>query len=257
MRHLAPDAAVPARWSVVGLLVCNLLAGLLLGSWLCPSTRIHWEHLDRAAFHLLNGSLDGPGWWQVAWAAANHRLFDLVPAVLTLAIICAFVFAGDRRQMVRRAAAGVAVALFILLVRKLAGLDVLDIHRHSPTRVVSGAIRLSKVVPWISSKDASTQSFLGDHCVCLLMLTGFFWYYGGVAWGLCYAAFTAVFSLPRLVSGAHWLTDDLVGSGSIALASMSLLLATPLHGFFERLLMPAAGRLLRRWQSGPDAPESG
>ncbi len=257
MRPLDPDGSIPARWNVTGLLVCNVLAALLLGSWLFPHTRTLWDRLDLATFQLLNGSLDGPRWWQVAWAAANHRLFDLVPALLTLAVFCAFVLAGDRRHMARRAAAGLAVALFILFARKVVGLDIFLVRRESPTRVVEGAIRLSRIVPWISAKDSSTRCFPGDHCLFLLMLASFFWCYGRIAWGLSYAAFTAVFSLPRLVSGAHWLTDDLVGSGFITLVSMSLLLATPLQGWLERLFTPVARRLLRRWERPPGAPDSG
>jgi len=35
--------------------------------------------------------------------------------------------------------------------------------------------------------------------------------------------------MPRLIGGAHWLSDILVGSGAIILASSTLYLATPIH----------------------------
>jgi hypothetical protein len=46
----------------------------------------------------------------------------------------------------------------------------------------------------------------------------------------------AILVLPRLVGGAHWLTDILIGSGSMALVSISLLMATPVHDVFLKML---------------------
>ena len=42
--------------------------------------------------------------------------------------------------------------------------------------------------------------------------------------------------LPRLFSGAHWATDIIIGSGTMALLSMSLLFATPLYAIATRAL---------------------
>jgi len=46
--------------------------------------------------------------------------------------------------------------------------------------------------------------------------------------------------IPRLVSGAHWLTDTLVGSLYIAILSTALLLFTPL----EKKIIPIAEKII-------------
>ncbi|MFH1573306.1 MAG: phosphatase PAP2 family protein [Acidobacteriota bacterium] len=235
-------------WNLSALVICQLSAILLLGSWCYGPTRALWDRLDHAVFSLLNGSLDGPEWWRTIWAVTNWRPFDLVPALITVGIFVVFICAGRRQHLVQRAAAGLVVALFILLVRKLANLDILEIDRKSPSRAVDSAIRLAKEFHWIGFKDSSTRSFPGDHSLFLIMLAVFFWYYGGLAFGLVYCGVTLLFSLPRMVVGAHWLTDNLVGAGFIALVSMSILLATPLHRVLAALAEPTVRKVLGRFE---------
>jgi hypothetical protein len=66
---------------------------------------------------------------------------------------------------------------------------------------------------------------------------------------------------PRMISGAHWITDLLVGSASVALVAWALALATPLaacsvmliarvlagviHGLVAKRLLPAGAAAAR------------
>ena len=47
-----------------------------------------------------------------------------------------------------------------------------------------------------------------------------------------------IFIMPRLVGGAHWLTDGLIGGVVPALVAASWLLATPLGYYMSRMLLP-------------------
>lgn len=227
-----------------------LLAAALLGTWFLPATRALWDLVDFAVFRFLNGSLrDAPEWWAVLWAAANHRAFDLATFVITLVFFVVFVRRGGRAAR-RRLAAGAAVALFIVFVREAIQIDALHVPRESPTRVVDGAVRVSRLVPWIPCKDGSKKCFPGDHFLFVSMLDVFFWFYGGRRWGLAYAPIALLAALPRLVGGAHWLTDDVVGSGAVVSASMGIYLATPLHALLLRPAERLLGRFAPARQSG-------
>ena len=61
--------------------------------------------------------------------------------------------------------------------------------------------------------------------------------YAVTAWVLA-----AAFMFPRLVSGAHWFTDDFVGSVAIAGFVLSFALATPLH----RVMVDGVEKLIKQ-----------
>ncbi len=63
----------------------------------------------------------------------------------------------------------------------------------------------------------------------LLLCAGFIIRYLPGGYGLLAALFAIFFTLPRLMSGAHWLTDDLVGAVSLGTLILAWLFATPLH----------------------------
>ena len=235
-------------WNLPVLLASNLAAVLVLLSWTYAPTRALWDALDTATFRALNGTLDGPRWWQITVAVSNNRKFDLVPFILIAIIFTVFFIEGKRRQLVRRSAAAVMVTVFILVLHKFVDLDVFQINRKSPTLVIDGAILVSEQVLGIHSKDFSEKSFPGDHTLFLMMLNVFLWFYGGRRWGLLFVPVTLIFSMPRLISGAHWLTDDVIGGGFILLVAMSWLLATPLKDWLLRWFEPPARFLLGRFQ---------
>jgi membrane-associated phospholipid phosphatase len=62
------------------------------------------------------------------------------------------------------------------------------------------------------TKDASKDSFPGDHGMMLLIFASFMWrYFGRRAFAIALVIFV-VFAFPRVMIGAHWFTDIAVGS---------------------------------------------
>lgn len=228
--------------------VFGAAAAALLGSWLYTPTREWWDALDVATFRLLNDSLEGRPGWQVLWAAANHRAADLVPLTLMLWLLSRWVFGDDGLRAARRSAVLVAAACFMVIGRQVARLEFFDIDRRSPTRVLDDVFRLSELVPWIDAKDGSGHSFPGDHCLFLMMLAIFLWRSAGWHHGLAGGAAVVVFSMPRLVGGAHWLTDDLIGSSVVALLVMGVFYGTPIHRVATGWIEPLTAWALERWQ---------
>jgi membrane-associated phospholipid phosphatase len=80
----------------------------------------------------------------------------------------------------------------------------------------------------MSIKDGSSKSFPGDHGTTALLFAASFTYLAGWRLGLLACFYAAFLCLPRLITGAHWLSDIVVGSGSITLFFMAWAIYTPL-----------------------------
>lgn len=227
------------------LLVFHLIAALLLLSWWWEGTvtREWWDGLDRAVFFTLNGSLADGGAWARFWAMANHRSFDLASALLVAVLYARFALAEDRRYLVERIALFFAIFLFTLVMIEFSNGTLEELKRHSASMVLEPVYRLTELVPDINAKDYSASSFPGDHATVLLMFTGYFWFAAGWRYGVIVALIALLFSMPRVVGGAHWFTDDVVGSGSIALVGLAWFFGTPLHRMVQGWMMPLGRRL--------------
>ena len=66
----------------------------------------------------------------------------------------------------------------------------------------------------------------------------FFIYLGPRRSAIVASILAVIFMMPRLISGAHWLTDDVIGGALPALLVVSWLLATPLGYYLAKKLLP-------------------
>lgn len=231
-------------WHKTPLILANLLALLLLLSWLIEPTRSLWLALDEQLFWAMNRSLEWGEAWRRLWAIANNRAFDLVAALAMLLLFAHQALLRDRARLRHYIAVG--LMMFTTLLLMLAISKELPIERPSATAQFPEALRLTQLVPDIPTKDFSSDSFPGDHGLVLLLCAGFALAYLPRAHGLLALLFMVIFTLPRLMSGAHWFTDEIVGALGVGLITLSWLFATPLHqrllGWFERQV----NRLFRR-----------
>lgn len=239
------------RWRPAILTTQLAVAAILLGSWFSPMTRPLWDHLDAAAFHLLHGSVvTGSDPWRLFWAATNTRLFDAVSAVVFAIVFLSWVVAGGWARLPDRIAAGVLLTLVTVLVLHVSSNIIFTFERLSPSLVLEPVFRLSPLIEGVKVKDQSGNSFPGDHGTAVVHFAAFIWAFCGRTRGLVALAVALFVVMPRMMGGAHWITDLLVGSASIALVSTALLLATPLAGllvaFIARPLAAIASALARR-----------
>lgn len=215
-------------WRVRPLLIGHLIIVLLLSSLYLPI----WDWIDQKTFWFFNNSLIDRPLWHNFWALANHWLADWVE---DLCIFGFYAFAiarslpNERRQKIWQFLFCVLfIALTIFIINRLLCRDLLKLRRDSPTLAFEGCARLSQLVPWLEVKDISTKSFPGDHATTPLLFAATFAFYAGRRFGIYAFILAGFFSLPRLIAGAHWMSDLVVGSGSIVLFAMSWLLFTPL-----------------------------
>ena len=126
-------------------------------------------------------------------------------------------------------------------------------QRASPSLTVKGAVLISELFPgWqglLHVKDSSGRAFPGDHASVLMLWALFVSAFAGgwrrwLVWSLA-----ALFMLPRVVAGAHWLSDVLVGGTFLALTTIAWGLCTPYAAraaaLMDRLATPLALRLGR------------
>lgn len=243
----------PTRiWHPLAFFSCNLLALLLLASWYYPPTRGLWDALDRAAFFLLNGSLAWGESWQLIWAWGNNRAFDVGSGLLMIGLFWIHILSGRRGDLIPRLVQFGIMSLLILASQE-GVIDtyqrILEVQRASPSLVLEPVYRLSELVPQVQAKDASGSSFPGDHATVLLLWLGFVWIYAGLGLRITSLLLGLLIIAPRLVAGAHWLSDNLVGSGALVLLMLGWVLATPLGYLLKRLGTVILEAILpRRWQ---------
>jgi membrane-associated phospholipid phosphatase len=225
---------VRADWRPASFLLSHLLAAALLASWLWPVTRSLWEGVDVAAFRLLNGSLNSSQAWDWLWALASTRLFDILIGALMLSLLIRRDWLFSQAQLRPALFTFVALLIVLLTIRTL----FTDVAEHfgwqhaSPTEQLAGAFQLSDTFPQLERmfeiKDRSSRSFPGDHASVLLIWGLFMGLFARGGRRLLIVALTGAFMLPRLVAGAHWLSDDLVGGVFIALLALGWGYCTPL-----------------------------
>ncbi|MES9962038.1 MAG: phosphatase PAP2 family protein [Candidatus Sedimenticola sp. 20ELBAFRAG] len=219
-------------WNPKALILCTLLPALLLGSWIIEPTHTLWQRLDEQVFWAMNDSLAGNRVWQQIWAVANNRMFDLVAALSMVMLFAHYALFRERQNFRHLVAVGMVI-FCALVVAILIGTQLIPVERPSATAMFPDALRLSQLVPSIETKDYSGDSFPGDHGMVLLMCAGFLVWHLPRGYGVIACVLAVLFTLPRLMSGAHWLTDEIVGAVAVDTLVLGWFFATPLQ---DRLL---------------------
>ncbi|HCJ84217.1 MAG: hypothetical protein A2Y28_03495 [Chlamydiae bacterium GWC2_50_10] len=242
------------RWNLKALFLLHLLILFLFASLFFPPTKALWKILDTTLFHLLNSTLEGPLWWQTFWAAANHPWADWLEDLCILSFFAAYLFTGSPFVRPRRLAELLLCAAYsaavIYFFNRLFIREQLHYYWPSPSAFFENAIHLNDKIPWISIKDSSLKSFPGDHATTALLFASFYGYLVRGRLALFAAAYAALLCLPRLITGAHWVSDILVGSASIVLFFLSWLFCSPLFHTLSNLLEKSfilLLRLKRKW----------
>lgn len=241
-----------AGWRLPTMIWLHLGAVLLLASWLWPASRALWNQLDIQGFHLLNGSLELHPLWAGFWALSSLRVFDLLAACVMLLMFLRkdWLFSQGERWHALFTFLGLLVTLLVFRVLFSRMVDAFDWQHSSPSLMIEGSLRLSEQFPWLAEhldlKDASKRSFPGDHA-SVLMLWGVFLALSARGGKLALVVFITLFlMLPRLVAGAHWISDDLVGGVILTLLAFAWGYCTPFAELLASGLLRLANPVLKR-----------
>ncbi len=228
------------KWNWKGLLICHLLIAFLLTTFFIPFTRAYWEAIDLSFFRLINETLRDNRPMQVFWALANHKKADWIEDICIFLFFFSWIRTFPLEERSKKSAQFLFCVLYaaftILIVNHLVFRNFIEVLRASPTIALENTVRLSKKIPWLSIKDSSPKCFPADHGTTAVLFAACYAYYARgkrAFYGILYSVFLC---MPRLITGAHWLSDVIVGSGSIALLFLSWAFCTPLHRYWtERL----------------------
>jgi len=183
------------------------------------------------------------------WALANHRLTDVLSGVLMLLLVVSWFWGRPREVQNLKCAAFGVLTLFLGAVPILMHPVIrrgIDYTRPGPSLLVDGALRLSTLVPSIDAKDMERSSFPWDPAFILITFAAFFLYLGPRRTAVMASVLALIFTMPRLVGGAHWFTDDVIGGGVPAIVMVSWLLATPLGYYMMKKFLPLVKRIVAR-----------
>lgn len=231
----------PTHWR--GFIICQLLGLGLLASWLFPATRNLWDAVDKSVFYALNGTLNpAPSLWGEFWAMLNFRPMDLLPlmALLPFFLIPDFLIPRTQRASVCLHLALILIGTLVIRVVVKEITELLHWREYSPTRTLQPAYFLSEFYPHWHPKDASSSSFPGDHSAILMIATSFLLLQRVNRWSVYILAVFCLFTAPRMIAGAHWFTDVVVGGTLIATQAMA-------YGYFTPWPKRWAEQLAARW----------
>lgn len=206
------------------ILAINVAALALFLSFYFNQYNGFWFELNSNIFFYFNKIIGESSEFVKFLAYTNNRAFDVI-AFLAMGFLFLYHFVKQDAQGMRRMFAIGLLMLLTAVLIKLMG-RFIPVDNASPTLYFKGINRLSELSS-IPTKDASSDSFPGDHGMMLMIFAAFMWRYFGLRTFLIASIIVIVFSMPRIAAGAHWFTDVYVGSLSIASFCLSWLLLTP------------------------------
>lgn len=206
------------------ILLLNILGIALFLSWYLPANHGLWFTIDKSIFFWFNDQMvsNKPLLWLIA--ITNFRGFDAVSLLAMGLLYLSFWRRATPPQRRRLLAIGICMLLTAVVLNQLGHL--LPVKHESPSLFFDNVHRVSELTG-IPAKDASSDSFPGDHGMMLMIFACFMLRYftkGAFFTGLL---IVVAFSLPRVMAGAHWFTDIAVGSLSVVMVGLSWWLLTP------------------------------
>ncbi|WP_342324376.1 phosphatase PAP2 family protein [Kosakonia sp. BYX6] len=220
------------------ILLFNALGLALFMSWYLPVNHGFWFPLDSSIFHFFNHGLVESRVYLWFVALTNNRAFDACSLLAMGCLMLTFWIPADQSGRRRVVVIGLTMLLLAVVLNQLGQL-LIPVKRASPSLFFTDIYRVSDLLNF-PTKDASKDSFPGDHGMMLLIFaTVMLRYFGKKAFSIALLIFV-VFAFPRVMIGAHWFTDIAVGSLSVVLIGMPWCLMTPLSdkiiGLFDRHL---------------------
>lgn len=245
MAHLQTPA-FEQRWHWYKFLFCHVVAAVLFGTFFWEPARSLWQWIDEIVFLALNGTVFASNWWSKTSAFANTKLYDKLSTLFLIVVLFSYVAFGWGEDVSKRFSAILFIGLY-MTITTLARRETsfMEFGRVSPSLTDLPFNNLREIEPNIKAKVASHDSFPGDHGISCIILVTLFWFYAGWKWGLFALLTTPLFVMPRLIGGAHWVSDIAVGAVVYSLPVIAVAIFTPFGGWCCRKIYNGMQMTLR------------
>jgi len=253
--HASYDFESSVSWKRFFMYHAIILA--LFATWLLPPTEYLWEKLDIASFQFFNSILENSICMQIFWALANVRVTDIFGALFIATFFLIYVFEEGRQTAKLRLAQFLYLCIWgeIGILGAKEGvycfLKSIGYLRHSPSIVLNCPVKISEMIPWLKVKDFSFSSFPGDHALILLQWSAFVFFFCGARLGFLALISSTFFIMPRIMAGAHWMTDTLIGSTSCVLVIIAWATCTPIYPWLMRHLLRFTSSIIDYFSKKP------
>lgn len=197
------------------ILFYNLLALVLVISWWLP-TVLFWTRLDDDVFFFFNQFI-GPVYphWTELLAVLNTRAFDKILFGVLLGILCMAMLRDRNGGWPKWLAIGLVMSAVAATLGALLHEHLLMV-RPSPT-LWHGQINLLSDYTSLHAKDSASDSFPSDHGLMAMVFASFMLRFADRLTAALAVTLTGLVTLPRIMVGAHWVSDVYLGSLAIAL----------------------------------------
>jgi membrane-associated phospholipid phosphatase len=212
------------RRNLPAILLLNVFGIALFLSYYLPANHGFWAPIDRSVFFFFNRRLATNESFLHLVAITNNRAFDACSLLAMGLLYLSYYVKKDASGRRRMILVGIVMLLTAVVLNQLG--HQLPVAHKSPSLSFPHVNRVSELTG-IPTKDSSGDSFPGDHGMMLMVFSVFMLRYLGLRAFAIAVLITVVFSMPRLMIGAHWFTDIMVGSLSVVLVGASWWLMTP------------------------------
>lgn len=216
------------RKNLFYIVISNILGLFIFFSWYMTEFNGLWFEIDKQIFYYFNKMLLPDVFFTYFVAFVNFRAFDLVAFIAMLLIYYKYYRKSNAEGKRWLFCIGIAMLFSTIILKQFD--NMLPIDRISASRYFDNLYHdvnfVSEITQW-PTKDQSSTSFPGDHGMILLIFSVYMWKYIGIKAFLQGLGVFIIFSLPRIMSGAHWFSDIYAGSISFVLIILSWIILSP------------------------------
>ncbi len=231
-KNSTPRKKIQKMWRPRALLLSGILFSILIIPWkFYPPAKHFWDKVDEQSFWQLNGLLQKyPDIRWITGLCTTHR-FDLVTDIFMMLVLYRAV-RSERKDDNRRSGLARFTAYAVSTLLLYHTVEYLMVHFIKPNRLsptlILGGYRLSGLNSSMDIKDSSESTFPGDHTAIVMLWAAYMMTFNSHFFSTFSALFAIFCSIPRLMSGAHWITDDVLGSSALVSAVLGVYYGTPI-----------------------------
>jgi len=235
MQHSKYFVSIPydlGRWHIKKIMLYFASAMLLFLSWYFPPFNKIWQVIDMHGFYLLNGTMAIGKPWQQFFGFLNSHTGDLV-LILFLAVLSLIPGVVFEKIYYKRLLLTLFGLIVFVYLTKWVFIQGLALHRLSPSMVFPTPYVIPKMTPnLVDVRFYGTNVFPSDHGIVIFSWLLFVFCYGRKLFKPIAFILAALLLMPRLMVGAHWITDEWVGGFAGALIYVAIFCFTPLSKVF-------------------------